>query len=82
MTTALNTLLQHLADDDKRGRIMALFIVTWGGTIPLGAVWMGAVADATSAPFVVVMGALVCLAFALAMLARTFVRTSASRSPR
>lgn len=71
MTTALNTLLQHLADDDKRGRIMALFIVTWGGTIPLGAVWMGTLADATSPPFVVVLGATVCLVFALAMLVRT-----------
>jgi len=71
MTTALNTMLQHLADDDKRGRIMSLFVVTWGGLIPVGAIWMGALADATSAPFVVVLGATVCLLFALAMLVRT-----------
>ena len=59
MTTALNTMLQHLADDDKRGRIMSLFVVTWGGLIPVGAIWMGALADATSAPlgFVIDMGA-------------------------
>lgn len=69
MTTALNTMLQHLADDDKRGRIMSLFVVTWGGLIPVGAIWMGALADATSAPFVVALGASVCLAFAVAMLA-------------
>lgn len=68
MTTALNTMLQHLADDDKRGRIMSLFVVTWGGLIPVGAIWMGALADATSAPFVVVLGASVCLAYALGML--------------
>lgn len=69
MTTALNTMLQHLADDDKRGRIMSLFVVTWGGLIPVGAIWMGALADATSAPFVVALGASVCLVFAVAMLA-------------
>ncbi|MFA5884917.1 MAG: MFS transporter [Acidimicrobiia bacterium] len=69
MTTALNTLLQHLADDDKRGRIMSLFVVTWGGLIPVGAIWMGTVADHTSAPFVVALGAIVCLVFALGQLA-------------
>lgn len=68
MTTALNTLLQHLADDDKRGRIMSLFVVTWGGLIPIGAIWMGTMADATSAPFVVALGASACLVYALGML--------------
>ena len=62
MTTALNTMLQHLADDEQRGRIMSLFVVTWGGVIPIGAIFMGAAADATSAPFVVAFGASVCLA--------------------
>jgi len=70
MTTALNTMLQHLADDDKRGRIMALFVVTWGGLVPVGAIWMGSAADATSAPFVVGLGAAVCLAYALIQLSR------------
>jgi len=82
MTTALNTMLQHLADDDKRGRIMSLFVVTWGGLIPVGAIWMGAVADATSAPFVVVLGASVCLVFALAMLARPTTLSTSGRSAR
>ncbi|MFM8304649.1 MAG: MFS transporter [Actinomycetota bacterium] len=82
MTTALNTMLQHLADDEKRGRIMSLFVVTWGGLIPIGAIWMGTVADATSAPFVVASGASVCLVFALAMLARTArQRPQASTEP-
>lgn len=81
MTTALNTLLQHLADDDHRGRIMSLFVVTWGGLIPVGAIWMGALADATSAPFVVVLGASVCLAYALAMLGWLASRRQPSSEP-
>jgi MFS family permease len=72
MTTALNTLLQHLADDEKRGRIMSLFVVTWGGVIPIGAIWMGAATDATSAPAVIAFGACVCLVFAVVQLLRGF----------
>lgn len=74
MTTALNTLLQHLADDDKRGRMMSLFVVTWGGLVPIGAIWMGAVAGATSAPFVVALGAVVCLVYAVAQLGWILLR--------
>lgn len=70
MTTALNTLLQHLADDDKRGRMMSLFVITWGGLIPVGAIWMGVAAEATSAPFILAAGSIVCLVYALAMLVR------------
>jgi len=84
MTTALNTLLQHLADDEKRGRIMSLFVVTWGGVIPIGAIWMGAATDATSAPAVIAFGASVCFVFALVQLARGFVtraRTQPSTAP-
>jgi MFS family permease len=82
MTTALNTLLQHLADDEKRGRIMSLFVVTWGGVVPIGAIWMGAAADATSAPTVIAFGACVCLVYALAALGRGFVtRTQPSTAP-
>jgi MFS family permease len=68
MTTALNTLLQHLADDEKRGRMMSLFIVCWGGLVPIGAIWMGAASDALSPQAVVAFGAAVCLVFALAQL--------------
>ncbi len=76
MTTVLATLLQHLADDAKRGRIMSLFVVAWGGLIPVGAVGMGALADATGAPFVVVLGAGVCIVYALVTLALVGARSA------
>jgi MFS family permease len=66
-TTSINTLLQHLADDDKRGRMMALFTVTWAGLIPFGGIWMGAVADVGGAPLAVGIGASVCTVFAAAI---------------
>ena len=69
-TTSLNTLLQHLADDEKRGRLMGLFAVAWAGLLPLGAIWMGAVASATSAPVAVGIGAVVCSLYAGVLLIR------------
>ncbi len=72
-TTATNTLLQHLSDDEKRGRIMGLFTVTWAGLIPFGGIWMGAVAEAAGAPFVVALGASICTAFAIGVLVRSVV---------
>lgn len=66
-TTAMNTLLQHLADDDKRGRIMGLFTVTWAGLIPFGGIWMGAVAEEAGAPLALGIGAGVCALYATAV---------------
>lgn len=70
VTTSLNTVLQELADDDKRGRLLGLFTLTWAGLIPIGGIWMGAVADLGSAPLALEIGAVVCLVYALTSLAR------------
>jgi MFS family permease len=69
-TTTINTLVQQLADDDKRGRVMSLFNLAWAGFVPLGGIWMGTVADAGGAPLTVQIGAGVCFVFAVSALAR------------
>ena len=46
--TSLNTLLQHLAADTHRGRLMSLFSMGWAGLVPIGALWQGALVAATS----------------------------------
>ena len=61
---------QHLADDEKRGRLMGLFAVAWAGLLPLGAIWMGTAATATSAPVAVGIGAAVCALYAVVVLVR------------
>jgi hypothetical protein len=70
VTTSLNTVLQTLADDDKRGRLSGLFTLTWAGLIPIGGIWMGAVADIGGAPLALEIGAAVCLVYAVTSLAR------------
>jgi MFS family permease len=55
--TSLSTALQAHIADEVRGRVMALWIMGFGGTVPLGLIVGGAVASATSVSAVVVGGA-------------------------
>ncbi|MDW8059445.1 MAG: MFS transporter [Thermomicrobium sp.] len=55
---ALNNALLHLAiDDEVRGRVMGLYMVTWG-FMPLGALPMGALGDAIGIDRAILVGAL------------------------
>jgi hypothetical protein len=55
--TSLSTALQAHIADQVRGRVMALWIMGFGGTVPLGLIAGGAVASATSVSAVVLGGA-------------------------
>ena len=59
--TALSTAIQAQIEDEVRGRVMALWIMGFGGTVPLGLMAGGAVASATSVSAVVLGGAVVAL---------------------
>jgi len=59
--TSLSTALQAHIADEIRGRVMALWIMGFGGTVPLGLLVGGALATATSVRDVVVGGAVVAL---------------------
>jgi MFS family permease len=58
--TSMSTILQQHLDDRVRGRVMALWIMAFGGTVPLGTLAAGPLADHTSITTVVVGGAAVC----------------------
>jgi len=62
---ATNTLLQSLADEDKRGRIVAMYSITFMGITPLGSLMAGAIADTVGVPATVFAFSLVCLVSAL-----------------
>ncbi|MET0726902.1 MAG: MFS transporter [Acidimicrobiales bacterium] len=62
--TSLSTVLQQRLDDSNRGRVMALWIMAFGGTIPLGNLLAGPVIEATNITTVVMAGALIAVALA------------------
>ncbi|HEY2813817.1 MAG TPA: MFS transporter [Acidimicrobiales bacterium] len=61
MVTSLSTALQERLDDSVRGRVMALWIMGFGGTVGLGNLIAGKVIDATSVTAVLLVNAVVAL---------------------
>ena len=58
---ASNTVLQTIVDDDKRGRVMALYGMAFLGMMPLGSLMAGFLADRIGAPMTVAIGGVVCI---------------------
>ena len=65
MITSLSTVLQEHLDDAVRGRVMALWIMGFGGTVPIGNLAFGPVINATSITDVMLFGVLVALLLAV-----------------
>ena len=55
--TSLSTVLQEHLDDRVRGRVMALWVMAFGGMVPLGTLVAGTVATHTSITLVMLLGA-------------------------
>jgi MFS family permease len=56
-----NTLLQTIVDDDKRGRVISLFILSFMGMVPLGTLIAGSIASAIGAPLTLAINGAVCI---------------------
>jgi MFS family permease len=65
--TSLSTRLQEQLDDTVRGRVMALYMMGFGGTVPLGLLVGGQIADASSVSAVVIGGGAIGVVLALAV---------------
>ncbi|HZB71625.1 MAG TPA: MFS transporter [Acidimicrobiales bacterium] len=63
--TSLNTVLQVHLDPRVRGRVMSLWLMAFGGTVPLGLLAAGPVAEATSITVVLLYGAVVAAGLAV-----------------
>ena len=57
-TTSMNTILQSRLADHERGRVMALWFMAFGGTVPLGNLIFAPVIDAVGARWVLLAGAI------------------------
>jgi len=64
LTTACNTVLQTIVDEDKRGRVMSLYAMAFLGAMPLGSLLAGSLADAIGMQATLRLGGLSCLAAA------------------
>ncbi|MDP8954666.1 MAG: hypothetical protein M3N37_07095, partial [Actinomycetota bacterium] len=65
MVTALSVVLQERLADAVRGRVMALWVMAFGGTIPLGLLVAGPLAERTSISLVMGYGVVAALALAV-----------------
>jgi len=72
--TSLQTLLQQVVDDAKRGRVMSLFQICWAGLIPFGGLGLGAAASSFGVVTTLLASAAVCAGYGVAL--------AATRSPR
>lgn len=59
--SSTNTLIQTVVDDDKRGRIMSLYTMSFIGVAPIGSLLSGTLANYLGAPTTVLIGGFVCL---------------------
>lgn len=64
-----NTILQTLVDEDKRGRVMSLFTMSFMGMVPFGALLEGSLASHLGAPHTLIVNSACCL-LAAAVFAR------------
>jgi MFS family permease len=58
---ASNTILQTIVDEDKRGRVMSFYAMAFFGTVPLGSLLAGALADRIGAPATILIGGVACV---------------------
>lgn len=77
MTAGANTLLQTLADEDKRGRVVSLYTTMVTGLAPVGGLAAGLLADRLGAPLTLRLTGLACLAGAV-VFALSFPRSQLS----
>lgn len=57
-----NTLLQTIVDDNKRGRIMSLYAMSFRGIVPFGSLLSGALAGLIGATYTLSIAGIFCLA--------------------
>jgi MFS family permease len=59
-----NTVIQTIVEDDKRGRVMSFYTMSFMGISPFGALIMGSMASRLGAPLSAMIGGLCCLLIA------------------
>ena len=55
-----NTVIQTIVDDEKRGRVMSFYTMTFLGTAPFGSLAAGALSNRIGAPHTVLLSGVLC----------------------
>lgn len=58
---ASNTILQTIVEEDKRGRVMGLFVMAFAGMSPFGSLAAGILASKVGAPTTLVLSGIACI---------------------
>lgn len=61
MLAASNTVVQTVAEDNKRGRVMGYFVMAFMGLTPFGSLMYGSLASAVGTPMTFLAGGILCL---------------------
>jgi MFS family permease len=56
-----NTILQTMVDDDKRGRVMSLYVMSFMGMAPFGSLLGGSLASKIGGPYTLIIGGAFCI---------------------
>ncbi len=64
-SASINTVLQTLVEDDKRGRIMSLYTMAFMGMAPFGSLFAGAFAERLGVAVTIAVGGVSCIAAAV-----------------
>ena len=70
MMASSNTVLQSIVDDDKRGRLMSFYAMSFFGMAPLGSLLAGSLASRIGTPMTVLVGGVCCMLGALVFMTR------------
>jgi MFS family permease len=81
-----NTVLQTIADDDKRGRVMSFYTMAFMGTAPLGSLLGGVLANRIGTPETYMISGLCCIAGAVVFAINApnltrFIQNTPNRDP-
>ena len=77
LLTCLTTLVQTLAEEAKRGRVLSLFVLAWGGLFPFGTLALGALGETITTGYALAAFGSVLVAYSLwARPGRRAVRSS------
>jgi MFS family permease len=68
--TATSTILQTIVEDEKRGRVMSLYTMSFLGMVPMGSLAAGVVADLIGAPLTLALSGAGCIGAGLILRAQ------------